>query len=188
LDAAERLGRLPKLSHKIWTAAAASFSRAEENALLFVNLHPADLADPLLGSPASPLSAIAHRVILEITERASFERIDGARERLAELRRLGFRIAVDDLGAGYAGLTSFASIEPQFAKLDASIVRGVERSRTKQKIIGSIVSLCNELSIIVVAEGVETIDERDALVDLGCDLFQGYLFGKPGCAFPKFLW
>jgi EAL domain-containing protein (putative c-di-GMP-specific phosphodiesterase class I) len=188
LHAAERLGRLPKLAHKVWMATASSFAGADDNALLFLNLHAADLADPILVSPASPLLPIANKVVLEITERASFDEVDEWRERLLELRRAGFRIAIDDLGAGYAGLTSFAAVEPQFAKLDASIVRGVHRSRTKQKIIGSLISLCNELSVIVVAEGVETEGERDTLVDLGCDLLQGYLFAVPGKPFPTFTW
>jgi EAL domain-containing protein (putative c-di-GMP-specific phosphodiesterase class I) len=188
LQAAERLGRLPKLAHQVWTATASSFSGAEDNALLFLNLHAADLADPILSSPSSPLAGIAHKVVLEITERASFDEVDEWRDRLVELRHAGYRIAIDDLGAGYAGLTSFAAVEPQFAKLDASIVRGVHRSRTKQKIIGSLISLCNELSVIVVAEGVESAGERDALVDLGCDLLQGYLFAVPGKPFPSFAW
>lgn len=188
LDAGERLGKLPKLAHKIWSEASADFSGAEERALLFVNLHAADLGDPMLVSPSSPLVAIADRVVLEVTERASVEEIDAFRETLAVLRRVGFRIAVDDLGAGYAGLVSFAAIEPQFAKLDASIVRGVHRNRMKQKIIGSMVSLCNDLSIVLVAEGVESVEERDVLVDLGCDLLQGYLFAVPGNPFPTFTW
>jgi len=188
LGAAERLGRLPKLGHKIWAAAAGTFAGAEDHALLFLNLHAADLGDPMLASPSSPLVAMADRVVLEVTERASLDNVDRARARLAELRGLGFRIAIDDLGAGYAGLTSFAAIEPQFAKLDASIVRGVDQNRTKQKIISSLYSLCRELSIIVVAEGVETAEERDVLVDLGCDLLQGYRFAKPGRPFPQFTW
>jgi EAL domain-containing protein (putative c-di-GMP-specific phosphodiesterase class I) len=188
LGAAERLDRLPKLGQKIWAAAAGTFSGAEDHALLFVNLHAADLWDPMLASPSAPLVAMADRVVLEVTERASIDNVDAARERLAELRALGFRIAIDDLGAGYAGLTSFAAMEPQFAKLDASIVRGVDRNRTKQKIISSLYSLCNDLSIIVVAEGVETAEERDVLVDLGCDLLQGYRFAKPGRPFPQFTW
>jgi EAL domain-containing protein (putative c-di-GMP-specific phosphodiesterase class I)/CheY-like chemotaxis protein len=188
LRAAEKLGRLPKLAHKVWSATAESFASAEEHALLFVNLHAGDLGDPMLTSPTSPLVAMAERVVLEITERASLEKIDEFREKVGDLRRAGFRIAIDDLGAGYAGLTSFAAIEPQFAKIDASIVRGVHRNRTKQKIVGSLVSLCNELAIIVVAEGVETEGERDMLVDLGCDLLQGYLFAIPSKAFPSFTW
>jgi EAL domain-containing protein (putative c-di-GMP-specific phosphodiesterase class I) len=100
------------------------------------------------------------------------------------LRELGFRIALDDLGAGYAGLTSFALLEPEFVKLDMSLVRDVHQNATKQKVIGSMVRLCHEMDKQIIAEGVESRDERDALVELGCDLLQGYFFAKPGKAFP----
>jgi EAL domain-containing protein (putative c-di-GMP-specific phosphodiesterase class I) len=110
------------------------------------------------------------------------------RARIAELRSMGFRIAIDDLGAGYAGLTSFAAMEPQFAKFDMTLVRGVDQSPTKQRLIRSMTSLCNDLGITTVAEGIENRSERDAVVDLGCDLLQGFLFAKPGKPFPSFDW
>ncbi len=89
------------------------------------------------------------------------------RSRVAALREMGFRIAVDDLGAGYAGLTSFAQLEPEVVKLDMSLVRDVHISSTKQKVIRSMTSLCRDMGMLVVAEGVETCDERDTLVELG---------------------
>jgi len=101
---------------------------------------------------------------------------------------MGFRIAIDDLGAGYAGLTSFATLEPEFVKLDMSLVRDVHKSPMKEKLVGSITSLCKELGMMVVAEGVETPLERDMLVALGCDLLQGYLLAMPGRPFPTFAW
>src|SRR5579859_4017580 len=179
LDAAERLGRLPELGHKIRESAAAPIDRAPEHALLFVNLHAADLNDPSLTVPDTPLGRIAHRVVLEITERASLDQVKDPRSKIAALREVGFRIAIDDLGAGYAGLTSFAAMEPQFVKLDGSLVRGVDHNATKQRLIRSMTSLCNDLSIITVAEGIETVTEREMLVALGCDLLQGYLLAKP---------
>lgn len=106
------------------------------------------------------------------------------RMRIAKLRELGFRIALDDLGSGYAGLTSFALLEPEFVKLDMSLVRDVHQSATKRKIIGAMVRLCHDMGKQIVAEGVESREERDALVECGCDLLQGYLFAKPGRAFP----
>ena len=104
--------------------------------------------------------------------------------RIAALRGMGFRIAIDDLGAGYAGLTSFTLLEPDVVKLDMELVRGIDTHRTKQSIVTSMVTLCHEMHVEVVAEGVETSAERDVLVDLGCDLLQGYLFAKPGPPFP----
>jgi EAL domain-containing protein (putative c-di-GMP-specific phosphodiesterase class I) len=188
LDAAERLGRLPELGQRIRAASAVPFSEAPEDALLFVNLHAADLNDPTLTSPDAALSKMAHRVVLEITERASLDRVKDPRGRIAELRSMGFRIAIDDLGAGYAGLTSFATIEPQFVKLDSSLVRGVDRHPTKRRLIRSMAALCKDLSIVTVAEGIETVEERDTVIELGCDLLQGYLLARPGKPFPSFTW
>ncbi len=147
--------------------------------LLFVNLHAMELADDSLISPDAPLSRHASRVVLEITERAPLEQIRDATRRVAQLRALGYRIAVDDLGAGYAGLTSFAHLEPDVVKVDMSLIRGIDLSPMKQKLLGSIVDLCRDLGIEIIAEGVETPAERDALVRVGGDLCQGYLFARP---------
>jgi EAL domain-containing protein (putative c-di-GMP-specific phosphodiesterase class I) len=188
LDAAERLGRLDDLGRKIRAAACTPVPAAPPEAVFFINLHARDLMDADLLSGKSPLSAIANRVVLEITERASLDEVKDVRGTIAALRKMGFRIAIDDLGAGYAGLTSFATLEPEFAKLDMSLVRDVDRSPTKEKLIRSMTLLCKELGIMVVAEGVETAQEREALVALGCDLLQGYLHAKPGKPFPNFVW
>jgi EAL domain-containing protein (putative c-di-GMP-specific phosphodiesterase class I) len=79
-------------------------------------------------------------------------------------------------------------LEPDFVKLDMLLVRDVDTNPTKQKLIRAMTSLCKDLGMTVVAEGVETVPERDALVALGCDLLQGYLLAKPGRAFPEFVW
>ena len=188
LDAAERLGRLSELGRKIRIAAALPVSSEPPATAFFVNLHSRDLLDGDLLAAKSPLSAIANQVVLEITERASLDEVPDARARVADLRAMGFRIAIDDLGAGYAGLTSFVALEPDFAKLDMSLVRDIDRQPTKQKLVRSIASLCKDLGIAVVAEGVETAAERDTVVELGCDFLQGYLHAKPGKPFPAFTW
>jgi CheY-like chemotaxis protein len=95
------------------------------------------------------------------------------------LRRLGFRLAVDDLGAGYAGLASFVGLEPEVVKIDMSLVRGIHREPVKRRLVTSIVELCRDLGTLVVAEGIETPDEREVLADIGCDLLQGYALGRP---------
>jgi len=101
---------------------------------------------------------------------------------------MGFRVAVDDLGVGYAGLTSFTQLEPEVVKLDMSLIRNIDQHPKKQSIVGAMKRLCDELGMAVVAEGVETVAERDALVELGLDLLQGYLFGSPARGFeaPRF--
>jgi EAL domain-containing protein (putative c-di-GMP-specific phosphodiesterase class I) len=182
LAAADRLGRLTELGRTIRARTAAMLGEGRAEGLSFVNLHPLDLEDDELYSADAPLSAFASRVVLEITERAALDRISDPMARMTRLRSLGFRIAVDDLGAGYAGLNSFAQLEPEVVKVDMSLVRGIDRSVTKQRLLRSIVDLCRDLGIDMVAEGIETVEERDMVVHLGTDLCQGYLFARP--AFP----
>ena len=188
LEAAERLDRLGDLGRRIRSKVVEPMVGAPADALLFVNLHARDLDDPALVSSSSTLSTIAPRVILEITERASLDGVKNPREKIAELRSLGFRIAIDDLGAGYAGLTSFAQLEPEFVKLDMSLVRDVDQSGVKQKLVRTMCTLCADMGITVVAEGIETRAERELCGALGCHLLQGYFLAKPGKAFPEINW
>ena len=188
IDAAERLDRLEELGRTIRDLATAPVNAEPDRGVLFVNLHVTDLLDSAIYSHEAALSQIAHRVVLEITERSALDQVKDARNRVASLREMGFRIAVDDLGAGYAGLTSFALLEPEIVKLDMSLVRDVHKNNTKQKIIRSMAGLSKDMGMLVVAEGVETREEREALIELGCDLLQGYLFARPGPPFPEVHW
>jgi EAL domain-containing protein (putative c-di-GMP-specific phosphodiesterase class I) len=154
------------------------------NVKVFVNLHPMDLLDPELCATYGALTPFASRIVLEITERAALDEISGVADKVASLRQLGFRIALDDLGAGYAGLSSFALLEPEIVKVDMFLVRGIHRSATKQRIFHSFATLCRDLATTIVAEGVEVTEERDCLTELGGDLYQGYLFCRPGRGFP----
>jgi EAL domain-containing protein (putative c-di-GMP-specific phosphodiesterase class I) len=188
LDAAERLGRMNDLGRAVRRSAAA-VSNARPDLTLFVNLHPQDLEDPELFASEGALTAMAPRIVLEITERASIEGVRGVTKKVARLKALGFRIAVDDLGAGYAGLNSFVHLEPDFVKLDMALVRGVDQSQRKQRVIHALLHLCrDELGMKVICEGIETKAERDTLIELGADLLQGYFFARPAPAFPEPTW
>jgi len=186
IEAAERLGKMTDLSRAIRRRAARE--TPPDDAKLFVNLHPHDLLDEDLYSPDAPLSRLADRVVLEITERASPSGIADLEMRLNRLRTLGFQIAVDDLGAGYAGLTAFTQLDPDVVKLDMSLIRHIDTDPKKRCIVARLVEMCADLKIVVVAEGIETAGERDVLVDLGCDKLQGYLFARPGQPFPAVSW
>lgn len=177
-DAADRLGRTLDAGRAMRDLSARSFE-TRDDALLFVNLHPRDLADETLYVGQAPLSMMADRVVLEITEKVRLEEVPDIEARIARLRAMGFRTALDDIGAGYAGLTSFAALEPQFMKLDRALVTNLDASHTKQTLVGAMIRACAELGVQVIGEGVETRSERDTLVGLGCDLLQGYLFGRP---------
>jgi EAL domain-containing protein (putative c-di-GMP-specific phosphodiesterase class I) len=182
-QAAEQLHRVQELGRGIRSAIARAIEHAPPGVQIFVNLHASDLADEGLYAPNAPLAVHAARIVFEITERVSLERVKDLREKIAALRGLGYRIAVDDLGAGYAGLSSLASLQPEVVKLDMSLVRGVDREPIKQRLVASLQTLGGPLGITMVAEGVETAAERDTLISIGCDLFQGYLFAQPGRTF-----
>lgn len=185
-DAAERLGRVQDLGQRIRDAVAESAASAPSDALIFTNLHALDLTNDALYSSGSALAGVAGRVVLEITERASLHRIHDLKDRIRTLRGLGYRIAIDDLGAGYSGLSSFAQLEPEVAKLDMSLIRDIDGSSSKASLVKSMISVCTQdLGIRVVCEGVETVGERDTLAGVGADLYQGYLFAKPENTFRK---
>lgn len=179
IETAERLGRLVELGRHLRRVVAGTLDDIPRDTNVFVNVHPRDLEDEDLLSPKSPLATNARRIVLEITERASLDAYPEAPGRLALLRGLGYRIAIDDVGAGHAGLATFTRLEPQIAKLDMALVRGIDSSPTKQKVIQSMTELCRQLDVLVISEGVETARERDALLAVGGDFLQGYLFGRP---------
>jgi EAL domain-containing protein (putative c-di-GMP-specific phosphodiesterase class I) len=188
LEAAEQVRRVDDLGRVVRSRVAADARGTGPEVRFFVNLHALDLNDQQLYSADSELAGMASRTVLEITERASLDGVSDVQRKVKRLRDLGFQIAVDDLGAGYAGLTSFSQLEPDIAKIDMSLVRGIDTEPRKQSIVRSMIGLCDELGTRVVVEGVETAAERDTLIDLGCDLLQGYLFARPERGFNLPVW
>jgi EAL domain-containing protein (putative c-di-GMP-specific phosphodiesterase class I) len=179
LDAAERLEQLPRLFRTMRGRTSEEFEAGGFGWKLFLNLHPMDLNDMGLLDPKSAVYRCAKNIVLEITERATLDRVVDVRGRIARLREVGYRIAIDDLGAGYAGLTSFAALEPDFVKFDMALVRDIDKSEVKQRLMRVMSGLCHDMGMTVIAEGIETVAERDTVLGLGCDLMQGYLFGRP---------
>jgi len=120
-------------------------------------------------------------------ERIIFETVEGEKiddgkwlaEILTEYKRIGFKTAIDDFGAGFAGLNLLADFQPDIVKLDMALVQGVDRSSSRRAIISGVVAMCSQLSIDVIAEGIETADEARCLSDLGITLMQGYWFARP---------
>lgn len=179
IAAAERLGCIEHLGRAIRRRVAACLPGIPSELAVFVNLHPYDLRDAELFRADAPLSRHSDRLILEVTERVSLGDIDGVSRRIDQLRAMGYRIALDDLGQGYAGLSSFVSLAPDIVKLDMSLIRGITENPLQQKLVRSMVSLCTDLGSLVVAEGIETVGERAMASDLGCHLLQGYHLGRP---------
>jgi EAL domain-containing protein (putative c-di-GMP-specific phosphodiesterase class I) len=183
IDAASRLGRLHDLGRRARAITAREVAEAPPEVNIFVNIHASDLTDDELTLPSAPLSKIANRVTLEVTERTSLHDAGDLRARLDALRALGFRLAVDDLGAGYAGLSSLALVDPEVVKIDMSLVRDVDKNAAKQEVIRSMAHLAKDLEMELIVEGVETATERDVLITLGCDYMQGFLFARPAFGF-----
>jgi EAL domain-containing protein (putative c-di-GMP-specific phosphodiesterase class I) len=187
--AAERLGRVRELGRRIRKHVVEAITAAPVETTIFLNLHSADLGDDTLFDPSTSLAACASRMVLEVTERSSLENVPDVKSRMRALRDMGFRIAIDDLGAGYAGLSSFTQLEPDIAKLDMSLIRDIHASRQKQSIVKSMIGVCrDELGVSVICEGVETLAERDMLDQLGSETQQGYLYGRPGPGFQSPDW
>lgn len=180
IEASQRVGRERELSAALRRKSADVQDAFPSDALMFVNIAPFELLDDALYSPFNPMTPLANRVVLEITERGSLAEIPDVIERVAALKAMGYRIAIDDLGAGYSGLLNFAKLAPDVVKIDMSLVRDVDRMPVSARLVRSIVEASRDLGADVICEGVETAAERDTLSALGCDLFQGYLFARPG--------
>jgi len=118
-----------------------------------------------------------------VTERVTLDGIPGVPSRVERLKAMGYRIAVDDLGAGYAGLTSFSLLSPSIVKLDLSLIRDIDKFPVKRKIVMAMTEVSHELGMQIVAEGIETKSELNAVIDCGCDFLQGYHLGRPGPGF-----
>ncbi len=189
LEAATRLGRLRDVGRAVRAKVAHEVvGKLPKDINLFINLEASDLNDDDLHDSCSQLAGMAHRVVLEITERASLDGVKDVSSRVKKLKEIGFRIAIDDLGAGYAGLASLTQLEPDIVKIDMSLTRNIDTHPQKQSIVRSMKKLCDDLRVVTVVEGVETKAERDTLVSLGCDIFQGFLFAKPQAGFRDPQW
>ena len=163
---------------------AAELGLASAGPLLSINFLPNAVYEP---SACIRLTlAIARRTGFPL-DRLIFEFTEGERVEHEHLGRiikaykaLGFRTAIDDFGAGYSGLTLLAKFQPDIVKLDMELVRDIDTDRVKRLLVGGMVGVCREIGVEVLAEGIETLDEHRALLDLGVWLQQGYLMAKPG--------
>jgi EAL domain-containing protein (putative c-di-GMP-specific phosphodiesterase class I) len=120
------------------------------------------------------------QLIFEVTEGEKVADRSHLRGILEEYRRQGFRSAIDDFGAGYAGLNLLAEFQPDIIKVDMELVRDIDRRPTARRIVEAVARLGQDLGIAVLAEGIESRAELAVLRAMGIDLLQGYLFAKPG--------
>lgn len=152
--------------------------RVEEGQLLFMNVDPHDFDDPAFTEMEMQVGDPS-RVVIEITERTAIKDYPMFRERLQAFRDRGFRFAVDDAGSGYAGLGSIANLEPNFIKLDISLINGIDSNFIKQNLVETMVRFANDHGAMVIAEGVETAKEFETVRSLGVHLVQGFFLHRP---------
>jgi EAL domain-containing protein (putative c-di-GMP-specific phosphodiesterase class I) len=155
---------------------------------LFVNVHPAELNERWVVQPDDPIFQHSEDVYLEITEAVPLSHFRMCSDMLAEVRGRGVHLVVDDLGAGYSNLKYIADLHPRVVKLDRGLIAGLARDTRLFKLVAAIVRMCTELDARVVAEGIETETELDAVVAAGARYGQGYLLARPAFPPPQVTW
>ncbi|PYP77970.1 MAG: hypothetical protein DMD35_12925 [Gemmatimonadetes bacterium] len=154
-------------------------TRLAPGQLLFLNVDPHDFTDPAFNEKEVTDPS---RVVIEITERTAIKDYPKFRERLKAFRNLGYRFAVDDAGSGYAGLGSIANLEPDFIKLDISLINAIDTNFIKQNLVQTMVRFADDHNAMVIAEGVERAEEFKTVQELGVHLVQGFFLHRPQSA------
>lgn len=144
-----------------------------------VNVSPSTLADPALLASLIDSAVSPARVVVELTEHAQVTDYPALQGAIRQLRAHGVRLAVDDAGAGHSSLRHVLILEPDFIKLDRSLITDIDQDRARRALVVAVVVFALELKISVVAEGVERHGELDTLRTLAVDGAQGYLLGRP---------
>ena len=179
-SAAWHVGRGPQLELLGARAALGEIDRIPPHAYIGVNLSPATLLSPLARETLAAMPA--HRVVVEVTEHAPVEDYASLVRVLDRLRDNGIRLAVDDAGAGFASLRHILQLQPDLIKLDVSITRSIDADRSRRAMAAALISFAREMGASIVAEGIETSAELDALRSLGVPYGQGYFLEPPGPA------
>jgi EAL domain-containing protein (putative c-di-GMP-specific phosphodiesterase class I)/GGDEF domain-containing protein len=182
---AERTGRLVALERLARSRALGSARRVlKAGEKLFLNtstraLRDAEVAGAGFVKLVEQSGLKNEEVVLEITERMAKEERAPYQEALLDLKRQGFGIAIDDMGAGYSSLQSLVELEPDYLKFDISLVRGIDRSSIKKSLLETVVDLSGRIGAQVVAEGIEAEAELTTLRDMGVPLGQGRFLSAP---------
>jgi EAL domain-containing protein (putative c-di-GMP-specific phosphodiesterase class I) len=156
---------------------------------LFVNTLPMTIRDPEFQGASmieflDGMKLDPSRIVLEVTERLAIENYSLFLEAMNYFTDVGFAVAVDDMGAGYSGLEKIVHLRPAYLKFDLLMVRDIDTSFVKREMLKAILSLANNVGAHVVAEGIETPEEQETLLELGITYGQGFLFAR---AVPDFV-
>lgn len=183
-ETAARHGRLVELDHLCREVAIQQFVHLNLPGKLFLNTSPECLFQPnsRTGSTLNMLQRAGlspERVVIELTEQFPTENYEAVREAKNHYKSMGFEIAIDDLGAGYAGLRMWSELRPDYVKIDRHFMQDIHDDPVKQEFVRSIKNIARGLNCKVVGEGVETADEYHCVTKLGIEFIQGYYFARP---------
>jgi len=181
---AKEAGLLFQLDRAARLTALAVAAEHQVNTSIFINFIPTAIYRPEFCLRTTFAAAQEHgldpkRIVFEVVESEAVTDIEHLRRILNEYRAQGFRVALDDLGAGFSSLNMLHELRPDIVKLDMELVRGIDKDPYKASICRTLLQLANDLGIASVAEGVETVGEWEVLRDAGATYLQGFLFAKP---------
>lgn len=184
LAAARHGGRLDELEGLCRENACRRYRQLQLQGRLFLNASPETLLDAS-HKPGRTLKLLqqygipAEKVVIELTEQMPTDDLELLDTALHHYRSMGFSIALDDLGAGYSSLRMWSELRPDYVKIDRYFIDGIHRDAVKRRFVESILKIARTSQAQVIAEGIELPEELNVLADMGVDLVQGYLFGRP---------
>ena len=190
LEAAQRLDRLFELEILCRETCMGQFRKLRLEGKLFLNCSPASLlqADHRPGQTLEIVRSLGlepQNVVIELTEQFPLDDYELVREATHHYKSMGFEIAIDDLGAGYAGLRMWSELRPDYVKIDRHFIQGIHEDPVKQEFVRSILDIAQGLGCKVIAEGIETADEYRAVCRMGIEIGQGYYFARPHALPPR---
>ncbi|MDD3312867.1 GGDEF domain-containing protein [Pseudodesulfovibrio sp.] len=183
-DTAEQLGRLFALEKICRESAIRNLGPIQDDQKLFLNINPKTMADPEF-TPGNTLQLMESagltpdNIVFEITERHSVQEFDLFYRTLDHYRSQGFKIAVDDAGAGYSGLTTIAELRPEYIKLDQSLITGIHKDPVKRALVETTTTFADKIGSQIIAEGIESKAQAICLKEIGVHCGQGFFLARP---------
>ena len=175
---AHRVGRGVELEHAAVRAALSHIGRLPPDCYLAVNVSPQAIESPEIKAVLQAVES--RRVVLELTEHFQIDDYPQLCNVLMDIRERGVRLAIDDAGSGYSGLSHIVQIAPDIIKIDMELIRGIDFDPVRRSLVTSIVAFAPEIGASLVAEGIETRAEFETLRGLSVECGQGYFLGQPG--------
>jgi len=183
--AAER-GAAAQLEHICRLRAMANASGIPPGCYLFLNISPRVFEERHEALSRDVVDQnLQERIVLEITEKQAIDDFDLFKRTLQHYSRQGFKVAIDDAGAGHNSLRAVTEVRPHFIKLDMALVRDIDRDRAKNALVSAIIIFARRIDAKVLAEGIETVEELATLIEIGVEYGQGFLLARPSSVFAE---